>query len=133
MMAAQRYFCESQDNFERMDLATFLKSWIPDEAQKDKDMTYWEEKVKKAIREEFPKEKKISVESLRADIVTYAKDKWHCQFSRFYDASKVVSSTMTLQTGIVGVNSKQIDIMDEKENVRNHLSFMEIAHVSRTR
>lgn len=132
-MAAQRYFCESQDNYERMNLTTFLKSWIPEEAKKDKELTYWEEKVKQAIREEFPKEKKVSVESLRADIVTYAKNKWHCQFSRFYDASKVVSSTMTLQNGIVGVNSKQIDIMDDKENVRNHLNFLEIAQVSRTR
>lgn len=133
LMAAQRFFCESQDSMEKMDLTSFLKSWLPEESQKAKDMGYWEEQVKKALREEFPKGKKVTPESLRADIVTYAKNKWHCQFSRFYDASKVVGPAMTLQNGIVGVNSKQIDIMDEKENVRNHLTFIELASISKAR
>ncbi|XP_071159111.1 myosin-VIIa-like isoform X2 [Mytilus edulis] len=133
LMAAQRYFCESQDSFEPMNLTSFLNSWLPEESKKAKDMAFWEEQVKKAIKEEFPKGKKVTAESLRADIVTYAKDKWHSQFSRFYDASKVISPAMTLQNGIVGVNSKQIDIMDEKENARNHLTFLEIGTVSRTR
>ena len=133
LMATQRYFCESQDSMESMNLTSFLKSWLPEESQKAKDMAGWEEQVKKALKEEFPKGKKVTTESLRADIVTYARDKWHCQFSRFYDASKVVSPAMTLQNGIVGVNSKQINVMDEKENVRNHLTFIEIATVIRAR
>ena len=133
LMATQRYFCESQDSMESMNLTSFLKSWLPEESQKAKDMAGWEEQVKKALKEEFPKDKKVTTESLRADIVTYARDKWHCQFSRFYDASKVVSPAMTLQNGIVGVNSKQINVMDEKENVQNHLTFIEIATVIRAR
>jgi L-lactate permease len=40
-----------------MNLTSFLKSWLPEESQKAKDMAGWEEQVKKALKEESMKVK----------------------------------------------------------------------------
>lgn len=131
-MAAQRYFLENSKDMDNKKIETFLSNWMPKESLKEHDVSYWRELLRKSLDTEF-QDGKTNKESLKCDIVTFAKDKWFQLFSRFYDVQKLTGPSGSWQNIIVGLNSKGVHIMDEAENVKNHLSYIEIAKVSRAR
>lgn len=131
MMAAQRYYIENSSDTNKSKLEQFIKSWFPKEQRESKDISYWCDKLKKEVENDF--KDSPHKPSLKADIVTFAMNKWYNLFSRFYDASKCQGPGVSWNNVIIGINCKGFNIIDESENVKVHLSFVEISHVSKGR
>lgn len=131
MMAAQRYYIENSSDTNKSKLEQFIKSWFPKEQRESKEMSYWCEKLKTEVENDF--KDNPHKPSLKADIVTFAMNKWYNLFSRFYDASKCQGPGISWSNVVIGINCKGFNIMDESENVKVHLSFVEISHVSKGR
>ncbi|XP_052216841.1 myosin-VIIa-like isoform X3 [Dreissena polymorpha] len=132
LMAAQKYFIDNDGDVDSTKIEEFVKSWLPKEHLSAHEPSYWVEKVKKEIENDFLKEKPNLV-SLKSDIVTFAMNKWYNLFSRFYDVDKVVGPSGSWTNVIIGINCKGYNIMDEQENVKVHLSFIEITRISKGR
>ncbi|XP_062566068.1 myosin-VIIa-like [Saccostrea cucullata] len=131
-LAAQRYFIENPGNVDTTKLETFLTSWLPESNKKTIDLPYWTTKVMEVLQNDITKDRN-KVRELKCDVVNFAKEKWHSVFSRFYDASKIQNSTMTWHNVILGLNSKGLQILDEEEEVKCYVSFIEITDVSKGR
>uniref|UniRef100_A0A8W8IV66 Myosin-VIIa n=2 Tax=Magallana gigas TaxID=29159 RepID=A0A8W8IV66_MAGGI len=131
-LAAQRYFIENPGAVESTKLQTFLTGWLPETNKKTIDLTYWTTKVMNVLQNDIPKDRN-KVRDLKCDVVNFAKDKWHAVFSRFYDAHKIQNASMTWQNVILGLNNKGLEIMDEMEDVKSSISFVEITDVSKGR
>ena len=132
MMAAQRYYIENSSDTNKTKLEQFINTWLPKEQKDAKDISYWCEKVKTEVENDFSKDAP-NKPSLKADIVTFAMNKWYNLFSRFYDATKCQGPGISWNSVVIGINCKGFNIMDESENVKVHLSFVEISHVSKGR
>ncbi|XP_060074102.1 myosin-VIIa-like [Ylistrum balloti] len=132
MMAAQRYFVEHGSDLNPEKIETFLASWLPEEHKREKDHDSWVVKVTKVLETDILKSK-INADTLKADVVTFAKNKWFSMFSRFYDASKIQGPDTSWSQVILGLNFKGVQVMDEKENIKMQIPFMEVAAVSRSR
>ncbi|XP_052784094.1 myosin-VIIa-like isoform X2 [Mya arenaria] len=132
LMAAQKYFIDHSADTDDRKLETFLKSWLPKEQSDAHEISYWVSKVKDEIKNDFLKDKPHTA-SLKADIVTFAMNKWYNLFSRFYDVTKIQGPNVAWTDVIIGINCKGYNIMDVKENVKLHLSFIEITHVTKGR
>lgn len=131
-LAAQRYFIENPGTADTTKLQTFLTGWLPENNKKTIDLTYWTSKVMNVLQNDIPKDRN-KVREVKCDVVNFAKDKWHSVFSRFYDAHKIQNASMTWQNVILGLNNKGLEIMDEKEDVKSTISFIEITDVSKGR
>ncbi|XP_060579063.1 unconventional myosin-VIIa-like isoform X3 [Ruditapes philippinarum] len=132
LMAAQKYYIDNGAETDATKIETFVKSWLPKSQMEIKELSYWVGKVKSEIENDFLKDKPHKT-SLKADIVTFAMNKWYNLFSRFYDASKVQGPNISWANIILGINCKGFNIMDESENVKVHLSFIEITRVAKGR
>ncbi|KAL5003971.1 hypothetical protein ScPMuIL_017427 [Solemya velum] len=130
LMAAQRYYLEYSENINDAKLDQFLLSWLPKDQIKGKDVSTWKTNVKQALQNNF-QDSKTNAQSLKSDIVTFAKDKWFLLFSRFYDAGKVQTPDVTWTNIVIGVNCKGFYVTDESENIKLHLPFTEISEIRR--
>ena len=131
MMAAQRYYIENSSDTNKSKLEQFIKSWFPKDQKEAKELSYWSEKLKTEVENDF--KDSPHKPSLKADIVTFAMNKWYNLFSRFYDATKCQGPGVSWTNVVIGVNCKGFNIMDEHENVKIHLTFVEISHLSKGR
>ena len=131
-MAAQKYYIDFSEKIDKKQLEQFLLKWLPKDHVNNHEISLWTEKVKTEIENDFLKDTPNKI-SLKADIVTFAMNKWYSLFSRFYDASKVHGPNFTWNNVIIGINCKGFNIMDESENVKVHLSFVEITNITKTR
>ncbi|XP_033759791.1 myosin-VIIa-like isoform X2 [Pecten maximus] len=132
MMAAQRYFVEHGSDLKRDNIESFLTSWLPGEKKAGDELNSWIEKVTKVLETDILKSK-INADTLKADVVTFAKNKWFHMFSRFYDASKIQGPDTSWSQVILGLNFKGVQVMDEKENIKMQIPFIEVSSVSRSR
>lgn len=131
-MAAQKYFIDNSADIDKTKIENFINSWLPKQQKESKEISYWVDKVKTEIENDFLKDKPEKV-SLKADIVTFAMDKWYNLFSRFYDSIKVQGPNILWSNVILGINCKGLNILDDSENVKVHLSFIEITHLAKGR
>lgn len=131
-MAAQKYFIDNGAETDTAKIENFVKTWLPKNQLETQELSYWVGKVKNEIENDFLKEKPHK-SSLKADIVTFAMNKWYNLFSRFYDSSKVQGPNISWTNVILGINCKGFNILDESENVKVHLSFIEITRVAKGR
>jgi len=131
-MAAQKYYIDNSANTDDHKIEQFVTTWLPKEQKETHDTKFWVNKVKDEIQNDFLKDKP-NVTSLKADIVTFAMNKWYNLFSRFYDVAKIQGPNVSWSDVIIGVNCKGYNIMDIKENVKLHLSFVEITNVTKGR
>ncbi|XP_053403507.1 myosin-VIIa-like isoform X2 [Mercenaria mercenaria] len=132
LMAAQKYFIDNGAETDATKIESFLKTWLPKTHMETKELSYWVGKVKTEIENDFLKDKPHKT-SLKADIVTFAMNKWYNLFSRFYDSAKVQGPNISWTDVILGINCKGFNILDESENVKVHLSFIEITRVTKGR
>lgn len=130
MMAAQRYYVEKGDDLK--DVVPFLTSWLPEVHKKEQLIGHWVDKVNEVLQTDILKSK-TNTDSLKADVVTFAKNKWFSMFSRFYDANKIQGPDTSWSNVIMGLNFKGIQVMDEEENIKIRLPFIEIGSVLRGR
>ncbi|KAK3095857.1 hypothetical protein FSP39_020064 [Pinctada imbricata] len=132
LLAAQRYYCEYPGNTDTAKIKSFLTHWLPEEHKKAKTIDTWVQEVTQKLQNDIIKEKP-EIESLKRDIVIFSKNKWFNIFSRFYDASKVYTPTGSYHDSILGLNSRGLYIMDEQEDIKSQVLFIEIVSVSRSR
>ncbi|XP_021365755.1 myosin-VIIa-like isoform X3 [Mizuhopecten yessoensis] len=132
MMAAQRYFVEHGNDLKPEKIESFLTSWLPGEKKMGDELQSWVGKVTQVLEKDILKSK-INADTLKADVVTFAKNKWFSMFSRFYDASKIQGPDTSWSHVILGLNFKGIQVMDEKENIKMQIPFIETASISRNR
>nr|KAG5696739.1 hypothetical protein BaRGS_028859 [Batillaria attramentaria] len=128
----KRFYIEhsADTKFEKLDM--FVRSWLTEDALKKQDAAYYVEKVRESLQNNFLANRP-SHESLKKDIVCFAKDKWFLLFSRFYDAPKVVGPGVALTKVVVALNNKGVYILDDTDTIRMHIAFWEVATVTKGR
>ncbi|XP_061540143.1 unconventional myosin-VIIa [Phycodurus eques] len=73
------------------------------------------------------------VDSVKAEIVDYAREKWPIFFSRFFELVKVSGPPLSKNKLIVAVNWTGLTFLDEREKRLLELSFSEVTGVNCTR
>ncbi|XP_053723097.1 LOW QUALITY PROTEIN: unconventional myosin-VIIa [Synchiropus splendidus] len=74
-----------------------------------------------------------SADSVKAEMVEYARKKWPMLFSRFFEVLKVSGPMVPKNKFIVAVNWTGITFLDEREKRLLELSFAEVTGVNSTR
>ncbi|XP_047442774.1 unconventional myosin-VIIa [Mugil cephalus] len=69
-------------------------------------------------------------DSLKAEMVDYAREKWPMFFSRFYEVTKLSGPTLSKRQFIVAINWTGITFLDERERRLLELSFPEVSAVN---
>ncbi|XP_055364625.1 unconventional myosin-VIIa isoform X2 [Betta splendens] len=72
-------------------------------------------------------------DSVKAEMVDYAREKWPMFFSRFFEVSKVSGPPLPKSKFIVAINWTGITFLDEKEKRLLQLSFPEVTGVNTIR
>ncbi|XP_069006967.1 unconventional myosin-VIIa [Embiotoca jacksoni] len=72
-------------------------------------------------------------DSVKAEMVDYARDKWPMFFSRFFEVVKVSGPPLPKSKFIVAINWTGITFLDEREKRLLQLSFPEVAAVNTIR
>ncbi|XP_037530284.1 unconventional myosin-VIIa [Nematolebias whitei] len=74
-----------------------------------------------------------NVDSVKAEMVDYAREKWPMFFSRFFEATKLSGPTLPKSKFIVAINWNGITFLDEREKRLLELSFPEVTAVNTVR
>ncbi|ESO98819.1 hypothetical protein LOTGIDRAFT_213603 [Lottia gigantea] len=132
LLAAQKYYLEYPPGVDDKKLDLMLRSWLPQDSKYKNSMEEWTNKVKDAIKNNF-EEKQPTPHQLKVDIVTFALEKWCLLFSRFYDVSRYAGPVEALSNVVMAINSSGVHILDETENVRSTVNYIEISGLSKWR
>ncbi|XP_036421253.1 unconventional myosin-VIIb [Colossoma macropomum] len=72
---------------------------------------------------------RASADTVKADVVGYARLKWPIYFSKFFQASKISGPPLPQDDFVVVVNYSGVSFQEEKENIFLHLSYAELKGV----
>ncbi|CAK9297246.1 unnamed protein product [Gordionus sp. m RMFG-2023] len=155
LVALQQYYVEHKKKLnnnstvgelDRVHLLSALPSYIPDYyLQQEGSMEHWMKKVMGVYQSTTIFEQNVPAIRMKEEIVNYAKFKWPLLFSRFYEASLIASTNLSvsseslpdiLNSGIghlrknvdiiIAVNWTGFYVVDDQERVLLELSFPEI-------
>ncbi|XP_067668448.1 myosin-VIIa-like isoform X2 [Haliotis asinina] len=132
LLGAQKYYLEHSEVTNPKDLDHLCRNWFPESWKADKGVPYFVQKVEEAIKNNFGSKKPPHAQ-IKADIVTFAIDKWSLMFSRYYDASKVTGPGVNSVNIVVGLSGKGMYVLDNGDSIRVQLAYNEMAKVVKHR
>uniref|UniRef100_A0A8C8MFQ5 Myosin VIIBb n=1 Tax=Oncorhynchus tshawytscha TaxID=74940 RepID=A0A8C8MFQ5_ONCTS len=74
-----------------------------------------------------------STDSVKGDVVDYARQKWPMYFSKFYEVTQMSGPPLPKSNFIVAINWNGISFQDEKEKKLIELSYPEVTGVNKSR
>uniref|UniRef100_A0A8C7NX38 Myosin VIIBb n=1 Tax=Oncorhynchus mykiss TaxID=8022 RepID=A0A8C7NX38_ONCMY len=74
-----------------------------------------------------------STDSVKGDVVDYARQKWPIYFSKFYEVTQMSGPPLPKSNFIVAINWNGISFQDEKEKKLIELSYPEVTGVNKSR
>uniref|UniRef100_A0A4W5PKL4 Myosin VIIB n=1 Tax=Hucho hucho TaxID=62062 RepID=A0A4W5PKL4_9TELE len=74
-----------------------------------------------------------STDSVKGDVVDYARQKWPIYFSKFYEVTQMSGPPLPKSNFIVAINWNGISFQDEKEKKLLELSYPEVTGVNKSR
>ncbi|CAJ0935522.1 unnamed protein product, partial [Mesorhabditis belari] len=129
VLAAQNYIVD-EGALDVEKLRKALTGYLPDFVLngKDKNEQFWLQMVMNSHRKKFGVSPQSSIQSVKEDVVGFAKFKWPLLFSRFYEAKQLAGPPLENKEVIIAVNYTGIYVVDDKEQVLQEFSFPEVAH-----
>ncbi|GMR32812.1 hypothetical protein PMAYCL1PPCAC_03007, partial [Pristionchus mayeri] len=132
LLCAQQYRIH-EDSMDVKKLEEMLTRLLPDFEINNNShaMERWMQLVMNAYRKKFssPSDSLVSTQSIKEEVVSFAKYKWPLLFSRFYEATKVGGPTLPRNEVIIAVNWTGVYVVDDTEEILVEFSFPEIAEV----
>ncbi|GMT03904.1 hypothetical protein PENTCL1PPCAC_26078, partial [Pristionchus entomophagus] len=132
LLCAQQYRIH-EDSMAVDKLEEMLTKLLPDFEINNNShaMERWMQLVMNAYRKKFssPSDSLVSTQSIKEEVVSFAKYKWPLLFSRFYEAIKVGGPTLPRNEVIIAVNWTGVYVVDDSEEILVEFSFPEIAEV----
>uniref|UniRef100_A0A674CKG4 Unconventional myosin-VIIa-like n=1 Tax=Salmo trutta TaxID=8032 RepID=A0A674CKG4_SALTR len=75
----------------------------------------------------------LSTDSVKGDVVDYARQKWPIFFSKFYEVTQMSGPPLSKSNFIVAINWNGISFQDEKEKKLLELPYPEVTGVNKSR
>ncbi|XP_071085854.1 myosin-VIIa-like isoform X2 [Haliotis cracherodii] len=139
LLGAQRYYLEYSEVIDQKKLDNLCRNWFPDAWKEEKGVPYFVQKVEEAVTNNFGSKKPPHAD-IKADIVTFAINKWSLMFSRYYDANKVTGPGVkvngpgfTAVNVVVGLSGKGMYVLDNGDSIRVQLPFYEMSKIVKHR
>lgn len=110
-----------------------VRDCINDKLLEAKSEAKWVQMVSTAHAESSCLNSKQKVDSVKAEMVDYAREKWPMFFSRFFEVVKVSGPALPKNKFIVAINWTGITFLDEREKRLLELSFPEVTGVNTIR
>ncbi|XP_041647355.1 unconventional myosin-VIIa [Cheilinus undulatus] len=110
-----------------------VRDCITDKLLEAKSEAKWVQMVSTAHAESSCLNSKQKVDSVKAEMVDYAREKWPMFFSRFFEVFKVSGPALPKNKFIVAINWTGITFLDEREKRLLELSFPEVTGVNTIR
>ncbi|GMT32791.1 hypothetical protein PFISCL1PPCAC_24088, partial [Pristionchus fissidentatus] len=132
LLCAQQYRIH-EESMDVKKLEAMLSKLLPDFEinNNSHSMERWMQLVMNAYRKRFssPSDSVGSTQSIKEEVVSFAKYKWPLLFSRFYEALKVGGPSLPRNEVIIAVNWTGVYVVDDSEEILVEFSFPEIAEV----
>ncbi|VDD94921.1 unnamed protein product, partial [Enterobius vermicularis] len=134
LLIAQQFYIDYGSHLDVNDidkLEESLQRYLPDYELKkssNDNLQRWLQLVMHAYRKKF-KQKEITKEEAKGDVVKFAKFKWPLLFSRFYEAFKFAGPPLAKNEVIIAVNWTGIYVVDDQEQVLLEFSFPEVTGI----
>ncbi|KAG7515410.1 unconventional myosin-VIIa isoform X1 [Solea senegalensis] len=133
-LASQQYYVDFGSEILQDRLLCLIPSYIPDrEITLMKTPEKWTQLIVNAHKKGLNMKRRLSTQTVKEDVVDFARLKWPLLFSRFYEAFKFSGPSLPKNDVIVAVNWTGVYFVDEQEQVLLELSFPEITAVSSSR
>uniref|UniRef100_A0A1I7VNY1 Unconventional myosin-VIIa n=1 Tax=Loa loa TaxID=7209 RepID=A0A1I7VNY1_LOALO len=135
VLAAQQYYIYHEDDAINIDkLENSLMMYLPEDDILDTNENNherWLHLVLHAFRKKF-QQNHPSAEEVKADVVTFAKQKWPLLFSRYFEAFSYASSSLPDSQLLIAVNWQGIYVIDGQDDVILQLTYPQISRIVST-
>ncbi|BFZ00532.1 hypothetical protein BsWGS_03571 [Bradybaena similaris] len=132
-LTAKCYYVEYPDDLAYYNLTLFIDSFIPSSQLEKRPNDYFQEKVRHVYEELKLGTEKPPIQTIKSEIVKFARDTFYILFSRYYDVAKVVGPNMHITEVVVGVNNQGIYVVDNTDTLRLQVEFSEIVDITKTK
>ncbi|XP_072432946.1 myosin VIIAa isoform X3 [Chiloscyllium punctatum] len=130
-LASQQYYVDYGSEIVLERLLSLIPSYIPDrEISSSKTVEKWAQYITAAHKKGVYTQKRVDPQTVKEEVVDFARFKWPLLFSRFYEAFKFSGPSLPKNDVIVAVNWTGVYFVDEQEQVLLELSFPEITAVT---
>ncbi|KAL0966745.1 hypothetical protein UPYG_G00299630 [Umbra pygmaea] len=104
---------------------------IPTERIETKSMGKWIQMLNTAHTQNYVNSRE-STDSVKEDVVDYARKKWPISFSKFYEVTQLTGPSLPKSNFFVAINWNAIDFQDEKEKKLLELTYPEVMGVNKS-
>ncbi|MCP9257783.1 Unconventional myosin heavy chain 6 [Dirofilaria immitis] len=132
ILAAQQYYIYHDDTSMNIDkLENSLVMYLPEDDIQELDENSherWLQLVLHAFRKKF-QQNHPTIEQVKADVVTFAKQKWPLLFSRYFEAFSYASSYLPNGQLLIAVNWQSVVMIDAQDDIIFQLSYPQILRI----
>ncbi|KAM9385653.1 unconventional myosin-VIIb [Pholidichthys leucotaenia] len=132
-LAAKHLYIQHGSNSSPENVKKAVQECINNKKLEAKSEARWVEMVSTAHAQSSNLSSQQKAESVKAEMIDYAREKWPMFFSRFFEVSKVSGPSLPKSKFIVAINWTGITFLDEREKRLLGLSFPEVSAVNTER
>uniref|UniRef100_I3KT63 Si:ch73-194h10.2 n=1 Tax=Oreochromis niloticus TaxID=8128 RepID=I3KT63_ORENI len=129
-LAAKHLYIQHGSDSRPENVKDVVQDCISNSLLETKTETKWVQMVSTAHAQGSYVSSKQKPDSLKAEIVDYARQKWPIFFSRFFEVAKLSGPPLPKSKFIVAINWTGITFLDEREKRLAELSFPEVMAVN---
>uniref|UniRef100_A0AAF5RTL4 Uncharacterized protein n=3 Tax=Wuchereria bancrofti TaxID=6293 RepID=A0AAF5RTL4_WUCBA len=132
VLAAQQYYIYHEDATISIDtLENSLVMYLPEgdiQDTNENNCEKWLHLVLHAFRKKF-QQNRPTAERVKADVVTFAKQKWPLLFSRYFEAFSYANSPFPDSQLLIAVNWEGVVVVDAQDDVILQLPYPQISRI----
>nr|XP_023011302.2 unconventional myosin-VIIa [Maylandia zebra] len=132
-LAAKHLYIQHGSDSRPENVKDVVQDCISNSLLETKTESNWVQMVSTAYAQGSYVSSKQKTDSLKAEIVDYARQKWPIFFSRFFEVAKLSGPPLPKSKFIVAINWTGITFLDEREKRLAELSFPEVMAVNAVR
>ncbi|RUS81722.1 hypothetical protein EGW08_010529, partial [Elysia chlorotica] len=131
--AAKMFYADNPEDADFNNITPYVTTLLPEDHVDRTRIGDLAEKIKEECASLELFSRKPNLNSVKAEVVANAQEKFPTLFSRYQDVSKAVLPELSLQDAIVGVSSQGVALYDGPDRPRVQIHFAEILAVTKSR